>query len=69
MTYWYLEAFNEHLLHKINLQNLSVKELVNPVFIDNTYFFQMLQLFLSIGNSDYTRRYLLSCILLNKYHG
>ena len=43
MTYWYLEAFNEHLLHKINLQNLSVKALVNPVFIDNTYFFQMLQ--------------------------
>ena len=37
MTYWYLEAFNnEHLLHKINLQNLSVKALVNPVFIDNT---------------------------------
>ena len=69
MTYWYLEAFNEHLLHKINLQNLFVKELVNPVFIDNTYFFQMLQLFLSIGNSDYTRRYLLSCILLHKYHG
>ena len=69
MTYWYLEAFNEHLLHKINLQNLSVKELVNPVFIDNTYFFQMLQFFLSIGNSDYTRRYLLSCILLHKYHG
>ena len=35
MTYWYLEAlFNEHLLDKINLQNLSVKALVNPVFID-----------------------------------
>ena len=32
MTYWYLEALNEHLLHKINLQNLSVKALVNPVF-------------------------------------
>ena len=69
MTYWYLEAFNEHLLHKINLQNLSVKALVNPAFIDNTYFFQMLQLFLSIGNSGYTRSYLLSCVLLHKYHG
>ena len=45
MTYWYLEAFNEHLLHKINLQNLSVKALVNPVFIDNTHFFQMLVIF------------------------
>ena len=62
MTYWYLEAFNEHLLQKI-------KALVNPVFIDNTYFFQMLQLFLSIGNSGYMRRYLLSCVLLHKYRG
>ena len=36
MTYWYLEAlFNEHLLYKINLHNLSFKALVNPVFIDN----------------------------------
>ena len=40
MTYRYLEAlFNENLLHKINLQNLSVKALVNPVFfiIDNSF--------------------------------
>lgn len=36
MTYWYLEAlFNEDLPDEINLQNLSVKALVNPVFIDN----------------------------------